>query len=150
MSSTSSFFDLDVGGRNVILLPTTTITTAVTGTVTTGIGQLIAPTYLGLQAIFTYGSGGTTAKFWIQTSFDRGVTWCDIVNFAFTTATATKIASVNGFPAAGVTPVAPTDGTLADNTLNNGLFGTHWRVKYTTTGTYAGGTTIQIFGNLRG
>jgi hypothetical protein len=143
----TDFVDLDHHGRNLILLPTTTITTAVAGVVTGPVvGNIFLENSLILQAKFVYGSGGTTAKFWVQTSFDRGLTWCDAINFAFTTATATK---VGGIISAGVTPVAPTDATLADNTVNAGFLGTMFRVKYTTTGTYAGGTTIYISGVLR-
>lgn len=139
----SDFQDSDHGGRNLILLPATTITTAVTGTTTAAISSLYDVSSLVLQAKFVYGSGGTTAKFWVQTSFDRGTTWCDVVSFAFTTATATK---VGGVVSVSITPVAPTDGSLADNTVNNGFLGTAFRVKYTTTGTYAGGTTCTITG----
>jgi hypothetical protein len=37
-----------------------------------------------------------------------------------------------------------TDGTLAANTAKDGLLGAWWRVKYTTVGVYAGGTTLTI------
>jgi len=131
-------------GRAKILLPTTNIiTTAVTGSTT---NSVVLKDMDGCNAAvffgrFIYGSGGTTAKFWVQTSVDRGTTWCDVVSFAFTTASASKFASVIS---AGVVPVAPTDGTLADNTKNDGFLGTQWRVKYTTTGTYAGSTAAEI------
>jgi hypothetical protein len=36
------------------------------------------------------------------------------------------------------------DGTLTANTAKDGVIGNWIRVKYTTLGTYAGGTTIQI------
>ena len=135
-------------GRAKILLPSTTITTAVTGVTTnsvvlTGMDGCNAATFF---ARFTYGSGGTTAKFWVQTSFDRGVTWCDAINFAFTTSSATKVGAIIS---AGVTPVAPTDATLADNTANAGFLGAQWRVKYTTTGTYAGSTSVEISAILK-
>jgi hypothetical protein len=142
----SNNYDIDQGGRSVVLLASTTITTAVTAVTTTPITGLFAPTYAGLQAKFVYGSGGTDAQFWIQTSFDQGVTWCDVMNFAFTTASARKVGAIT---TVNVTPVAPTDGTLASNTITNGLLGPQFRVKYTTTGTYAGGTTIYISGILK-
>lgn len=97
---------------------------------------------IAIQANFTYGSGGTTAKFWVQTSLDNGLTWNDIACFAATTANLRRV-----FNLSALTPVTtintPTDGVLADNTCNDGIVGSLIRVKYTTTGTYAA-TTIKI------
>src|SRR5262249_46594568 len=92
---------------------------------------------------FTYGSGGTTADVYIQTSFDGGVTWSDAIHFAqLALASARFIAAVGQ---AGLGPaVAGTDGTLAVNTVTAGMFGSLWRVKYVTVGTYAGNTTLRI------
>jgi hypothetical protein len=45
---------------------------------------------------------------------------------------------------------AATDGTLAAGTITNGLFGPKWRVKWTSVGTYAGGTTLRIDGYTDG
>lgn len=129
-----------------ILLPQTTIAAAVTGVVTDPVllGQIPNnATYFSLQALFNYGSGGTTAKAWVQTSFDGGTTWCDIVNFAFTTAAGTKVGAVSASVAAAA-PAACTDATLADNTMNNGLIGDRIRLKYTTTGTYGGATNLKV------
>lgn len=138
-----------IRNTSAILLPLTVITAAVTNVTT---GSITLDTSLAqalqLQAKFVYGSGGTTAKFWVQTSFDAGATWVDIANFAFTTASLNKIAGVNVFLAA--THATPTDATLADNTVNNGLLGEMVRVKYTTTGTYATSTTIEIRANVKG
>jgi hypothetical protein len=115
-----------------------------------------APTYslpglnyesLSLQANFTYGSGGTTVKAWVQTTFDQGVTWTDIANFAFTTASARRLYHLT--PVAVTSIATPTDGTLADNTAVNGLLGSNLRVKLTTTGTYAGGTSLVISALVR-
>lgn len=123
------------------LLPTTTITTAVTGA--TGATFRVNPgtCSLTMLAKFDYGSNGTTAKFWVQTSVD-GSTWTDIANFAFTTSDLNKVAAVNIFVAH--THATPSDAALSDNTIANGYIGEYLRVKYTTTGTYAGGTTITI------
>lgn len=98
--------------------------------------------YIVAQANFTYGSGGTTAKYFIQTSLDGGVTWCDIMCFAFTTASARKVQAVISTTAlaAGVTP---TDGTLADNTILSGLLGPIYRVKRIIAGVYVA-TSIRI------
>ena len=97
---------------------------------------------LSEQASRSAAGGGTTAKAWVQTSFDGGASWNDIANFAFTTTTATRIYHLT---AAAVTAIAtPTDGTLADNTAVNGLLGSVVRVKLTTTGTYTGASSFVI------
>jgi len=123
----------------VELMPTTTITTAVTGGIVTG-PRIDGIVGMYVFAKFTYGSDGTSAKFWVQTSFDGGASWADVVNFAFTTASAKKVAQVIRV---GANPVAVTDGTAADDTVA-GPPGQLWRVKYTTVGTYASSTTIRI------
>jgi hypothetical protein len=97
---------------------------------------------LVLQAIITVAGGGTTAKAWVQTSFDGGATWMDIANFAFTTSTAKRAYHLTN---AAVTSIAtPVDGTLADNTAVDGFHGPIYRVKLTTTGTYTGASTFVI------
>ena len=71
------------------ILTTLPITTAVTSQVTPAlIKRDFAPESLVIQANFTYGSGGTSADAWVQTSLDGGTTWTDIANFHFTTASA--------------------------------------------------------------
>jgi hypothetical protein len=96
-----------------------------------------------VQANFTYGSGGTSADAYVQTSLDGGTTWTDIANFHFTTASARKIYNLSA--ATAVASIAtPGDGALASNTAVDGILGTRFRVKYVTVGTYAGGTTLQL------
>lgn len=126
------------------MLLNATITTAVTAAVTTAL-QLKdgACESIAFQANFTYGSGGTTATAWVQTSFDGGATWCDVENFAFTTSSLRVVANISALTVI-TTPQTATDGSLASNSGSGGLIGTHWRVKYTTTGTYAGGTTLRV------
>jgi hypothetical protein len=131
-----------------VTLLNTPITTAVTAVVTPsfqirpGPGGQFLPTQMSLQGTFTYTSGGTTADAWVQTSFDGGVTWCDVANFHFLLANARLFMNVSSVTSI-VATVTPTDGTLAANTATPGVFGTLWRVKYTTTGTYVG-TTMRI------
>jgi hypothetical protein len=124
------------------LLPATAITTAVTGslsnTITTGdnVDGVIA------QVVFTYGSGGTNATAYLQTSLDGGATWIDI--YAFQATTASKSAVVNlRSDTVITTAAAPTDGSLTANTAVSGIIGDRFRVKYTTTGTYAS-TTLAV------
>jgi hypothetical protein len=42
------------------------------------------------------------------------------------------------------TQYTPTDGALAANTAKDGVLGTQYRVKYSSTGTYAGNTTLNV------
>ena len=101
-----------------------------------------SPEMLLVQASFIYGSGGTTADFWLQTTADGGATWIDISQFRFLTTTARVLYSIIANQSI-VAPYAATDGTLAANTSINGILGYKYRVKFTTTGTYAG-TSISI------
>jgi hypothetical protein len=98
-----------------------------------------------------YGSSGTTAKFWLQTTFDNGSTWCDIANLARTTASLNTVVSTTLTSGTALaTPTTLTDGTLADNTIVQGLLGSQLRLKYTTTGTYAGSTTAFASAVVKG
>lgn len=137
-----------LGFRQVDLLPTVTITAAAAGVLSTAVTDLLAMTALHVQAVFTYGSGGTSLTCYIQTSFDVGTTWFDIMCFAFTTASATRISSVRTATAVAANYTA-TDATLTDNTIKDGLLGDRVRVKYTSVGTYAS-TTLRIFGMAKG
>lgn len=141
--------DVHLSGQRAVLY-SATITAAVSGSApTTPQTVLSGMSYLVCEAIFTYGSGGTTAKAWVQTSLDGGVTWIDIMSFAFTTATASKVSAVvvSTALAAGITPG---DAALADNTILSGLLGDRIRVKVTTTGTYGGNTTLVVHAIAKG
>ena len=103
--------------------------------------------YLLLEAKFLYGAAGTTAKFWVQTRVVGG-TWRDIANFAFTTAAATKWHAVKA-EIATAAAIAASDAALTDDTILDGFIGDEIRVKYTTTGTYTGATSIQILATVK-
>lgn len=129
--------------RQFDLLPATIITGA--GTVTPGQNYRVQDGLLslGLQATFNYGSGAATCKAFVQTSLDGGTTWRDVASFAFTTASGKKFSALSATIALAAAQ-GVSDGVLADDTILNGLLGDLWRVKVVSTGTYAGGTTIQI------
>ncbi len=99
-------------------------------------------TAVNTQLRFAYGSGGTTARAWLQTSFDQGVTWVDIACSLFATASETNLWNHSGLAAVS-TPAAPTDATLTDDTAVQGLLGDRLRLKVVTTGTYAGQTLLS-------
>lgn len=89
-----------------------------------------------IEARFSYGSGGTTCKVWVQTTLDDGASWFDIACFAFTTASAIKVVNLSGLTPV-TTPVTPTDAGMADNTVQDGILGSNLRAKITSTGTYS-------------
>lgn len=98
-------------------------------------------TAVTLFAEFVRAGGGTSAKAWVQTSFD-GVNWMDIANFAFTTTSANR--AYNLVPVSVTSIVTPTDGSMADNTSIEGFVGPRLRTKLTTVGTYTGASTFKI------
>jgi len=127
----------------VSLLPALTITTALSATGAPAFKFVQTPPRdVAVQANFVYGSGGTTVDAYLQTTFDNGLTWCDIANFHFTTSSAREAINLSS-----LTPVttqhACTDGSMTANTAADGLLGSQLRVKYASTGTYAG-TSLQI------
>lgn len=97
---------------------------------------------VSIQCKFTYGSAGTTFSAWVQTSID-GATWIDVYNCSGTTASVTNVVNLSSLTPV-TTAYVPTDGTLTANTAKDGIIANWWRVKVTTTGTYAGGTTLAI------
>lgn len=99
--------------------------------------------HLELFASFDYGSGGTSAKAYVQTSLDGGATWIDIACFAFAQADASKMSDVSA-NAVLLPSTVPTDGTLADDTVRDGVIGDKIRVKLIVVGTYAN-STITVY-----
>nr|WP_294549961.1 hypothetical protein [uncultured Rhodopila sp.] len=100
------------------------------------------PRNLTVQANFTWGSGGTTADAYLQTSLDGGLTWTDIANFHFTTSSARFVFNLNAQTPV-TTEYTPTNGAIAANTCKDGVLGPQFRVLYQSSGTYAG-TTLAV------
>lgn len=126
------------------------LTTAVTGQVITDGGDGVA--YIEdlegmlaatVQFKFTYGSGGTNCKAFLQTSLDQNSTWIDVACVLFELASETRIVNLSGLTPK-TTSVTPTDGTLTDDTALDGVLGDRFRVKITSTGTYAGSTSLSV------
>jgi hypothetical protein len=130
------------------VLPATGITVAQAATVLGTSLSVAGVRSVTIEAQFTYGSGGTKTTAYVQTSLDGGVTWVDIACFTFLTASLNKVMTVNAATSI-VASYTATDGSLADDTAKDGILGDRFRVKLTTTGTYAGGTTLAIFAHLR-
>jgi hypothetical protein len=126
--------------------------------ITTAVGPLVSQTFqirpgpggqwlpatMTIQGTFSWGSGGTSADAYLQTSIDGGTSWTDVANFHFLAASARYIWTLeSSLVAAPVQIVAPTDGAMTANTALSGVFGNIWRVKYVTVGTYAA-TTLRV------
>lgn len=132
--------------------------------ITVAVGPLVTPTFqlrgspsgvetnnMLLQGNFTYGSGGTSADAYLQTSADGGITWGDVANFHFLLASARFWSVLTSTPSTAVPPgYVPLDAGLTANTVKDGIFGSMFRVKYLTAGTYAGGTLMRIDANANG
>ena len=65
-----------------------------------------------------------------------------LASFNGTTSDINKVAAVSSHIAH--THATVSDGALADNSILNGMIGTQWRVKYTSTGTYVGAN-LKLF-----
>ena len=126
------------------------ITAAVTNLVITagvsaaGVAQAFIDRLEDMEALslfvnFVWGSGGTSCVIVVQTTYDD-VNWIDIARFDFATASASKVANLSGFLSKGVTSVA----ALAAEGVNDGVLGSKLRARVTTTGTYAGNTSVSV------
>jgi hypothetical protein len=136
------------GSASAVELLNVTVTAAI-ATTTTATYQLRAPAgrvfpiNMGVQCTVLYGSGGLTIDAYLQTSLDGGSTWQDVVNCHATTAALHTIWNLSSLTV-NTTAVTASDGALTANTVKDGIFGNQWRVKYNSTGTYAGNTQIHI------
>jgi hypothetical protein len=118
------------------------ITTALSGEAQTAIDKLAGIKSATLQCEFAYGSGGTSAKVYVQVSLDQGLSWIDVACFAFTTSSSVKVVNLSARTPV-TSAVTPSDGSLTDNTVIDGILGAVMRAKITTTGTYAN-TTARV------
>lgn len=125
------------------LLNLTGIAAAIGVTATSPVKFSAPPRSLAVQANFTYDSGGTSVDAYLQTTVDGGVTWTDIAQFHFTTASARFLYNLNSQTPV-TTEYTPTDGTLSANTAKDGILGPQFRVKYKSTGTYGGASALSI------
>lgn len=121
-------------------LAAATITGALTAQAQTAIEDLDGMLSMTVVARFVYGSGGTTAVVLIETSLDGGTIWHSVARFDFTTSSAVKYANLSGltYKAAAALPALGSEGQ------NDGVLGPTVRAVLTTTGTYAGGTLLDV------
>lgn len=100
---------------------------------------------VSLQASFVYGSGGAACVVVVQTSLDQGASWIDVARFDFATANAKKVANVSASGAAAPAAVA----ALGAEGKLDGILGDRLRCKVTTTGTYAGNSSVSVRAAVR-
>lgn len=92
------------------------------------------------QIKFNYGSGGATCRVMLDVSLDQGVTWIEVWRALFATASEVAVANLSG-----LTPVSPfTPAALSDDQVKDGVLGALMRARVTSTGTYAGNTSIAV------
>jgi len=99
-----------------------------------------------LSARLAYGSGGTTAIAYVQTSFNQGATWVDIARMDFATSGIEKIANLSG-STPRTSPLTVT--SLIAEGGNDGVLGDRLRAVVTSTGTYAGSTVLSVRASVR-
>ena len=129
--------------RIVNLIPSETLAAAVTSK-TFPIWQFDPGSVRSLTVLadFVRAAGGTTTDVLVETSFDNGSTWVEIMQFAFLVTTDRKLSSVRRdiAVAGGIDP----DGALADDAILDGVIGDRIRAVLTTTGTYSGASSITL------
>jgi hypothetical protein len=102
---------------------------------------------LTAQARFSWGSGGTACKLYLQTSIDDGNTAVDFACIAFGNAAGESPVLNFSKLTPKTTQLIPTDGAMADDTAVDGLISSLVRCKIVTTGTYAGSTVLTVSGD---
>lgn len=103
------------------------------------------PDYIAMQVAMTFGAGGVSIDAYLQTTFDDGLTWIDIINLQVLAASVRKVAAVNKFLVAGTAGlVTVTDGALGANTVVNGTIGQKFRLKLILVGTYDAASTYRV------
>lgn len=140
----------------IVNLGDRTITAALTDEVITegnalgGAAQGFIDRLAGMESVtifadFEYGSGGTSVLVYVQTSLNQSGDWIDIARIDFATADAQKTVNLSAAAAAAVAAVA----ALSNEGKVDGVLGDRLRVKVTTTGTYAGNTSISVRAAVR-
>ena len=112
------------------------VTTALNAVALTPIQYLEGVVAATIEAKLSYGSGGTSLKAWVQTTLDDGQTWIDVACFAFTTGSGVRVVNLSGLTPV-LSPITPSDGAMADNTVQDGILGSALRMKLTSADTYA-------------
>lgn len=102
-------------------------------------------TGLTLEFEFIYGSGGSTCSGIVSASLDGGNTWRDIARADFTTASAVKHCNLDGLLSKAMSAYS----ALASEGVYDGVLGNALKVRQVSTGTYAGGTQMNVRAAVR-
>lgn len=117
------------------------ITAVVTSEAQTAITDLEIASAVGFEAVWTGGSGGTSAHAIVQTSYDGGTTWRDLVRFDFTTSAAVKTAKRSAVSIAAVAAYA----ALSAEGANDIPIGSRLRAVILSVGVFTGaGGTLTV------
>lgn len=138
----------NLGDRAITVALTDVVITegvSVAGAGQAEIDQLDGMDGVSLQASFVYGSGGTTCIVTVQTSLDQGASWIDIARFDFATSNAKKIANISAASAVAPAVVSP----LGAEGKLDGILGDRLRAKVTSTGTFAGNSSVSVRASVR-
>ncbi len=112
----------------------------------TGFAGILA---LSLQAAFVYGSGGSTATLYIQTSLDQGQSEIDIAAIQFGVANGVEVANLSGLTPK-TTPFAPTQQALTPGTCVDGVLGDYLRAVLVVAGAgYGSNSSLNVAGVAR-
>ena len=118
---------------------------AVSGQAGSAFASLPGANYFAMQGTLNYGTGGTSANFTLQTTFDSS-NWFDIANLAFSTfatsgQTDVRVVCVTR---SNLTSAVATSGILSGGSINNGILGDQFRVLWGNAGTYTSSTVVII------
>jgi hypothetical protein len=110
-----------------------------------GPGSGNVPTSLGVQGTAT-GTPGTSIQWWLQFSYDNGISFCDALSFTHTAANRAAGVAVSS-PSVGLVPAVVTDGGMLTGVVTAGVFSGLVRCKYTSVGTWTlGNLRVDTFG----
>jgi hypothetical protein len=137
----------NLGDRTITAALTDQVITEASGVegAQSDIRNLAGMTGVTIEAKFVYGSGGTTCLVTIQTSLNQGTDWIDVARLDFATANARKTVNLSAAAAAAVAAVA----ALSAEGKVDGVLGDRLRAKVTSTGVYAGNTSISVRAAVR-
>lgn len=120
------------------------ITTALSSSTQTAITDLEGVGSVTLEAVFAYGSGGSTCNVVVQTTLDDGQTWRDVARFDFATSSAVKHANLSANSSKAVTSYS----ALSGEGVYDAVLGNSVRAVISSSGTYAN-TTISLKAAVR-
>ena len=124
---------LNPGDYSLCDLAITTALNAVAQTPMQNLEGMLAAT---IEARLACGSGGTSAKAYVQVTLDGGADMDRRGLLRLRHGERNEVINLRGLTPK-LTPLTPSDGAFADDTFVDGVLGSAMRVKLVTTGTYS-------------